>query len=85
MNGFNCYAMVPCNKETIEFHLSYMPPYMRRITQSSQLLFRGKYKLEEMKQLRLETCSGGPGFQCHVFFPHMPVRSKGDAHLTDKE
>jgi hypothetical protein len=66
------------------FNLAYYPPFLRRITQNQYIKIHG-YKVHKMKNLRLGTgaFSQGLNYDCHVVFPHMPVPSKAETHLTD--
>ncbi len=68
------------------FRLAYRPPYLRRITQNPYVRFRGK-TLHKVKNLRLGqgVASGGYHYDCHIFFPNMPLRVVNGTHLTDQE
>ncbi|KAJ9653124.1 hypothetical protein H2201_009176, partial [Coniosporium apollinis] len=68
------------------FDLAYRPPYSRRITQNQRIRING-HPVHKLKQLRLGVGLAAYGFryECHVFFPHMAVKAKGETHLSDKE
>ena len=68
------------------FSLSFTPPFKRRITQNQRIRFYGK-NIHKLKQLRLGhgLKAGGYSYECHVFFPYLPVPDFGETHLTLKE
>lgn len=68
------------------FSLSFVPPFLRRITQNPRVKFNGKW-IQKLKQLRLGSglLAGGFGYDCHVFFPRLPVSPGGETHLTHLE
>src|SRR5271154_5707083 len=67
------------------FSLAYRPPYLRRIVQNQQVRICG-YQVHKLKQLRLGhgLLAGGFGYNCHVFFPNMPIESHQETHLSDR-
>ena len=68
------------------FSLAYRPPFLHRITQNQRIQIQG-YQIHKLKQLRLGQglAAAGFGYDCHVFFPHMEVKDRGETHLSDKE
>jgi hypothetical protein len=67
------------------FQLAYRPPFLRRITQNQRIRLKG-YEVHKLKQLRLGTGrkAGGSGYDCHVFFPNMPIAPSGTTHLNKR-
>jgi hypothetical protein len=65
--------------------LAYRPPFPRRITQNQRIRING-YPVHKLKQLRLGAglAAAGFGYECHVFFPNMEVKARGETHLSDK-
>ncbi|OJD30059.1 uncharacterized protein BKCO1_670002 [Diplodia corticola] len=64
------------------FKLAYRPPYMRSIKQNQRVLIRSR-KLHRTRQLRLGTgTSSSTFYNCHVFFPNMPVWNE-EVHVSD--
>ena len=66
------------------FSLSYKPSYLRRIVQNQRVTICG-YQVHKLKQLRLGhgLLAGGFGYDCHVFFPHMPLGKGQSTHLSN--
>ena len=68
------------------FRFAYRPPFLRRITQNPRVLFNN-HRIHKLKQLRIGSglASGGSSYECHAFFPNMPVPGSSETHLTDDE
>ncbi|KAJ9655921.1 hypothetical protein H2201_008702 [Coniosporium apollinis] len=67
------------------FNLAFRPPYLQRITQNPRIRIQG-HETQKLKQLRLGQglAAGGFGYECHVLFPHMVVKKRGETHLSNR-
>lgn len=69
------------------FDFAYRPPYLRRVTQNPYVRkFHGR-TLHRIKNMRIGSgmAAGGYHYECHVFFPHMPVVTEDGTHPTDAQ
>ena len=67
------------------FKLLCMPSFFQSINQDAFVSFAGHKQIHRMKHMQF-----GQGFMsnhlnCHIFFPHLQIKDKGEAYLTHRE
>src|SRR5271163_1841847 len=67
------------------FQLLCMPSFLQSIKQGAFVSFAGRNQVHRLKHMQFGHGFMSSHFSCHIFFPYLPIKDKGEAYLSHAE